>query len=161
MQFGVKAANYPLIPEDFVRNKLPGNVQKYQSKLFGLTITLFDQQRTGALLGVVRMMADPDYQRAEFAVLVASDLKGQGLGRTLMLHLIKYASAEGLLELYGEVLAENSTMLAFCQRLGFEVREDPGDAEMRHVVLPLGAGALDRPPGAHTRRATATGGTSS
>jgi regulator of PEP synthase PpsR (kinase-PPPase family) len=23
MQFGIKAANYPLIPEDFERNKLP------------------------------------------------------------------------------------------------------------------------------------------
>lgn len=38
MQFGVKAANYPLIPEDFERNKLPGELHKYRSKLFGLTI---------------------------------------------------------------------------------------------------------------------------
>ena len=38
MQFGVKAANYPLIPEDFERNKLPGEIQRYRSKLFGLTI---------------------------------------------------------------------------------------------------------------------------
>jgi regulator of PEP synthase PpsR (kinase-PPPase family) len=39
MQYGVKAANYPLIPEDFERNKLPGELQRYRSKLFGLTIT--------------------------------------------------------------------------------------------------------------------------
>ena len=38
MQFGVKAANYPLIPEDFERNKLPGELHKYRTKLFGLTI---------------------------------------------------------------------------------------------------------------------------
>ena len=38
MQFGVKAANYPLIPEDFERNKLPGELHKYRNKLFGLTI---------------------------------------------------------------------------------------------------------------------------
>ena len=38
MQFGVKAANYPLIPEDFERNKLPGELHKYRRKLFGLTI---------------------------------------------------------------------------------------------------------------------------
>ena len=38
MQFGVKAANYPLIPEDFERNKLPGELHTYRSKLFGLTI---------------------------------------------------------------------------------------------------------------------------
>ena len=38
MQFGVKVANYPLIPEDFERNKLPGELHKYRGKLFGLTI---------------------------------------------------------------------------------------------------------------------------
>ena len=37
MQFGVKAANYPLIPEDFDRNKLPTELHKYRRKLFGLT----------------------------------------------------------------------------------------------------------------------------
>ena len=38
MQFGVKAANYPLIPEDFERTKLPGELHKHRNKLFGLTI---------------------------------------------------------------------------------------------------------------------------
>ncbi|NMG31116.1 posphoenolpyruvate synthetase regulatory kinase/phosphorylase PpsR [Aromatoleum evansii] len=38
MQFGVKAANYPLIPEDFERNKLPGELHRHRGKLFGLTI---------------------------------------------------------------------------------------------------------------------------
>jgi [pyruvate, water dikinase]-phosphate phosphotransferase / [pyruvate, water dikinase] kinase len=38
MQFGVKAANFPLIPEDFDRKKLPGSIERYRSKLFGLTI---------------------------------------------------------------------------------------------------------------------------
>lgn len=39
LQFGVKAANYPLIPEDFERNKLPGELHLYRKKLFGLTIS--------------------------------------------------------------------------------------------------------------------------
>ncbi|MBS0554747.1 MAG: kinase/pyrophosphorylase [Proteobacteria bacterium] len=38
IHFGVKSANYPLIPEDFERNKLPGELHKYRVKLFGLTI---------------------------------------------------------------------------------------------------------------------------
>lgn len=38
MQFGVKAANYPLIPEDFDRRKLPEALLSYRSKLYGLTI---------------------------------------------------------------------------------------------------------------------------
>ena len=38
MQFGLKAANYPIIPEDFERGKLPGSLEKHRAKLFGLTI---------------------------------------------------------------------------------------------------------------------------
>jgi regulator of PEP synthase PpsR (kinase-PPPase family) len=38
MQHGIKAANYPLIPEDFERHKLPSTLQPYISKCFGLTI---------------------------------------------------------------------------------------------------------------------------
>ncbi len=42
MQFGLKVANYPLIPEDFERKKLPPALEPIRKKLFGLTI---DPQR--------------------------------------------------------------------------------------------------------------------
>jgi regulator of PEP synthase PpsR (kinase-PPPase family) len=38
MQFGIKAANYPLIPEDFSRGTLPPILEGYLDKIFGLTI---------------------------------------------------------------------------------------------------------------------------
>ncbi len=38
MQYGVKAANFPLIPEDFDRGSLPNTLKKYRNNLFGLTI---------------------------------------------------------------------------------------------------------------------------
>ena len=38
MQFGIKAANFPLIPEDFERFSLPSTLDKFRHKLFGLTI---------------------------------------------------------------------------------------------------------------------------
>jgi len=38
MQFGIKAANYPLIPEDFERGTLPNSLHKYIDKTFGLSI---------------------------------------------------------------------------------------------------------------------------
>ena len=38
MQFGVKTGNYPLIPEDFERKKLPEALRTHKSKLYGLTI---------------------------------------------------------------------------------------------------------------------------
>jgi [pyruvate, water dikinase]-phosphate phosphotransferase / [pyruvate, water dikinase] kinase len=38
LQFGVKAANYPLIPEDFQRGKLPEALRPQKTRLYGLTI---------------------------------------------------------------------------------------------------------------------------
>ncbi len=40
VQFGIKAANYPLIPEDFERGVLPAVLHKHLDKVFGLTIKL-------------------------------------------------------------------------------------------------------------------------
>jgi hypothetical protein len=38
LQFGVKAANYPLIPEDFARAELPETLRAFKPRLYGLTI---------------------------------------------------------------------------------------------------------------------------
>lgn len=38
MQYAVKAANYPLIPEDFERGALPATLAPHRHKLFGLSI---------------------------------------------------------------------------------------------------------------------------
>jgi len=38
MQYGMKAANYPLIPEDFERGQLPKDLVPYRNKIFGLMI---------------------------------------------------------------------------------------------------------------------------
>jgi hypothetical protein len=38
MQHGIKAANYPLIPEDFDRGAIPSNLAPFKKKCFGLTI---------------------------------------------------------------------------------------------------------------------------
>ena len=39
MQYGIKAANYPLIPDDFERGKLPSSLPPFRAKIFGLSIT--------------------------------------------------------------------------------------------------------------------------
>jgi regulator of PEP synthase PpsR (kinase-PPPase family) len=45
MQFGVRAANYPFIPEDFGSFQLPATLRPLRDKLFGLTITPTRLQR--------------------------------------------------------------------------------------------------------------------
>ena len=86
-----------------------------------------------------RFFADPDYEKAEYAVLVRSDLKGYGLGWLLMRHLIRYAKGEGLKSLHGTVLKENATMLKMCRELGFDISLDPDDTTVYLVTLDLGS----------------------
>ena len=100
------------------------------------------EPETGAILGVSRLNADPDYARGEYAVLVRSDLKGHGIGWALMRHLISYAKCEGLSLIEGEVLSQNTQMLGMCRQLGFAVRVDPEDFSLCHVTLPLGAATV-------------------
>lgn len=38
LQFGVRAANFPLTPDDFADHKLPGSIHEHRGRLFGLTI---------------------------------------------------------------------------------------------------------------------------
>ena len=70
-------------------------------------------------------------------MIVRSDLKGAGLGWTLMHHLIRYADSEGLRELHGDVLAANERMLKMCRELGFDIGIDPEDLALRKVRLRL------------------------
>jgi acetyltransferase len=94
-------------------------------------------KETGEITGVARLHSDSRYESAEYAILVRSNLKGNGLGWALMQLLIDYATAEGLKSLYGQVLAENTTMLTMCRELGFDVKTDPSEAGIMLVSLDL------------------------
>jgi RimJ/RimL family protein N-acetyltransferase len=93
-------------------------------------------ERSGRMLGVVRLHDDPDGDGAEFAILVRSYLKGHGLGWLLMKRMIAYARQKGLQIVHGQVLDENATMLQMCSELGFHVADDeePG---VKRVMLAL------------------------
>lgn len=95
----------------------------------------------GDMLGAVRLLADADYDRGEYAILVRSDLKGQGLGWQLMRIMIEYARWLGLNTIEGQVLRENRVMLAMCGALGFQVTPDPDDAALVTVTLQVGGSA--------------------
>jgi acetyltransferase len=96
------------------------------------------------ILGVVRIAADPDLECAEYAVLVRSDLKGEGLGWGLMQRIVAYARSIGLKRITGEVLRENVTMLRMAERLGFRATRDVDDPSTVHLSLALDAGMSDR-----------------
>nr|MDJ0972733.1 GNAT family N-acetyltransferase [Kiloniellales bacterium] len=87
--------------------------------------------------GVVRMSADPDNERAEYAIIISGEMTGQGLGMLLMRRIIAYARKRGIKELFGDVLRENRTMLKLCEILGFTRRNDPDEPSIVRVTLSL------------------------
>lgn len=96
----------------------------------------FDEQ-TNEMVGAVRLHSDSIYESAEYAILLRSDLKGKGLGWTLMQLIIEYAKSEGLGIISGDVLQENTTMLDMCRQLGFKVKPDPVEPGICEVRLEL------------------------
>jgi acetyltransferase len=77
-------------------------------------------------LGVVRVVTDPDNEKAEFAIIVRSDLKGQGLGAALLDKMIAYCRGRGTRELVGQVMAQNRAMLGLAESRGFS--RQPSDS---------------------------------
>ncbi|MBJ7575169.1 bifunctional acetate--CoA ligase family protein/GNAT family N-acetyltransferase [Luteimonas sp. MC1828] len=92
---------------------------------------------SGEMLGAVRLLADANYDRGEYGIMVRSDLKGAGLGWRLMEEMVEVARWMGLKVIEGQVLRENSTMLRMCRQLGFRVVPDPDDATVMLVTLPV------------------------
>ena len=90
------------------------------------------------ILGEVRVVIDPDNERAEFAILVRSDLKRHGLGHMLMSKILDYCRAHGTREVYGLVLSANKQMLDLAAHLGFRsgVTTERGVVEVRLALKP-------------------------
>ncbi|HTH60714.1 MAG TPA: GNAT family N-acetyltransferase [Paraburkholderia sp.] len=112
----------------FDHSQLARMTQIDYDREMALIATVTDENGKPRTLGVVRAVADPDNETAEFAVTVLSTLKGRGLGRLLMERIIAYARSRGTHWLLGEALRENTGMIALARTSGFSVTptEDPG-----------------------------------
>lgn len=73
------------------------------------------------MAGEVRAACDPDNEKAEFAIHVATAWQGRGLGRLLMDKMIRHLKERGTRELVGQCLPENRAMAHLAQRCGFDV----------------------------------------
>ena len=89
------------------------------------------------LYGGVRLIADPDNERAEFAILLRREMTGSGLGPLMMRRIIDYACSRDIGSIYGEVLSDNLPMLRLASVFGFTVKPLPDDPGLRLVELRL------------------------
>jgi acetyltransferase len=92
-----------------------------------------------AIVGVSRIAIDPDFQTAEFAVMVRSDLKGCGLGYQLMQAILAYARSRGVETVYGDILRENAAMLQMAKALNATLAPAPDDAHIIRAAIGLKA----------------------
>ncbi len=89
------------------------------------------------IFAVVRLIADSDNERAEYAIIVRHDMVRMGLGGLLMKRMIAYARKRGIREIHGDVLRGNRPMLKLCERLDFTVADLAGEPGVVRVTLPL------------------------
>jgi acetyltransferase len=87
------------------------------------------------IYGVVRLAADPDRERAEFAIIVGNIMTGKGLGKVMMLQIIDYARQTGIKVITGDVLHDNTAMLGLCKSLGFSQAPSRNDESIVNVSL--------------------------
>ena len=122
----LRAFTRRMTPED-VRMRFFGPLREMSHEL-AARLTQIDYDREMAfllleggkeLVGVGRLVADPDFQQAEFALTVASDRQGRGYGELLLRHVLIYGKTRGIKRVVGHVLRENSKMLDLAKHLGF------------------------------------------
>ncbi|MEP6588952.1 MAG: bifunctional acetate--CoA ligase family protein/GNAT family N-acetyltransferase [Polaromonas sp.] len=89
------------------------------------------------IVGVSRYITNPDQSSCEFALVVADDFNGKGLGSRLMLSIMDVARDKGLSEIEGLVLAQNPGMLKLMKGLGFIVKPFAEDPDFRLVTHTL------------------------
>ena len=89
------------------------------------------------LVADARYVRADDPEEAEFAVAVADAWQRQGLARSLLCLLARHAARRGIRRLAGDVLVENTPMLALLRSLGGELRWRAGEPGMVRAALAL------------------------
>lgn len=95
------------------------------------------------IIGLAHYLRNPDGQGAEYALVIADQWQGHGLGRRLMTRLIEVARQQGLTYIEGLVLSNNRPMLGLMMSLGMTNDPDPDDDTMRRLWMSLASGAQD------------------
>lgn len=89
------------------------------------------------MIGVGRLVAEPDHDTAEYAALVADPWQGQGLGTLLTDYCAEIAISWGLNRIVAETDWDNKRMLATFQRSGFKItKRSDGIVSVERVLHP-------------------------
>jgi acetyltransferase len=92
-------------------------------------IALLDTPSGQKMAGVARVIREANGKNGEFAVAVADQWQGRGIGVSLLKRCLRIAKQKGFETVWGLVIAENRQMLKLGKKLGFEVARVSGSSE--------------------------------
>ena len=104
-------------------------------------VALSGRQEGTAIVAEARYALAQEDDNAEFAIAVADDFQGRGLGSRLVKRLLATAWRRGVRRLFGEIKSDNRAMLAVAMQLGFRLR---GSLEDQSVVIASMVSSTDR-----------------
>ena len=78
------------------------------------------------ILGVVRLVIEPDGKTGEVAIIVADPWQGLGLGTKMMDYMIEVCKDKGLETIYGVMLPDNYRAINLMKKMGFNIKYEEG-----------------------------------
>ena len=97
-------------------------------------IALLQEGDEQKMAGIARVIFEPDGKNGEFAVAVADQWQGKGIGASLLKRCLVYAKDKGLKRVWGIVISENRQMVKLGKKLGFDIKLVPGSSEYELAI---------------------------
>jgi acetyltransferase len=92
------------------------------------------EDKVKKMIGVVRLIADPYNETAEFAIVVADPWQKLGLGSKFTEYVLQIAKDRGIKKIYAKFLPDNDVMIKMFERSGFVItlNKEIGYAELEY-----------------------------
>ena len=84
-------------------------------------IAELEENKKKKMAGVVRLIADPYNETAEFAIVVADPWQGMGLGNKFTDYILEIAKKRGVKKVYAHFLKDNKAMINIFTKRGFSI----------------------------------------
>jgi acetyltransferase len=128
---------FGVVQRDFDHKDIARFTQIDYDREMAFIATALTERGEPETLGVMRTNTKPDNSEAEFAIVVRSDMKGEGLGSMLFYKGIQYTKERGTRLLTGQTMLENKAMQGLSKKFGFEIAPDPHDPDLVDMVLDM------------------------
>ena len=88
------------------------------------------------MAGVVRIIADPYNDSAEYAIVIGDPWQGQGLGTIMTGYILEIARSRGIKKVVAYVLEDNDAMLRLFEKFRFTRRREEDMFRVELILEP-------------------------